>query len=128
MDINMFTEEGKIRTMRCVKATHEDFAKLVKLGRDVRDDIYEMVEKSGVRPREALEKVQSGENFNVNIDGEEKSILWLYGYYLKKQSELDAYNTAYKVLMEEGVDEMLFSIDIEPDSYNYNFYKLCVEH
>ena len=28
------TADGKIKTIRCVKATHEDFAKLVQLGKD----------------------------------------------------------------------------------------------
>ena len=33
------TADGKIKTIRCVKATHEDFAKLVQLGKDAKKEL-----------------------------------------------------------------------------------------
>lgn len=38
------TADGKIKTIRCVKATHEDFAKLVQLGKDAKKEL-ETLEK-----------------------------------------------------------------------------------
>ena len=32
------TADGKIKTIRCVKATHEDFAKLVNLGKEAKKE------------------------------------------------------------------------------------------
>ena len=33
------TADGKIKTIRCVKATHEDFAKLVNLGKEAKKEL-----------------------------------------------------------------------------------------
>lgn len=39
------TPDGKIKTIRCVKATHEDFAKLVNLGKDAKNALEELEKK-----------------------------------------------------------------------------------
>ena len=41
------TADGKIKTIRCVKATHEDFAKLVNLGKEAKKELEILVEKWG---------------------------------------------------------------------------------
>lgn len=128
MNTMNLTEDGKIKTIRYLKATHEDFAKLVNEGKKVIDEFNAMESKTGITMEMCKEKIKEGKIDTVTIDGEEKDILWLYTYYVEKKSILDGYNRAYKFLMEEGVDELLLSIDIGPESYNYNFYKLCLEN
>lgn len=128
MNTMNLTEDGKIKTIRYLKATHEDFAKLVNEGKKIIAEFNEMVEKTGINFEECKKKVEEKDFSTINIDGEEKNMLWLYNYYIERKSVLDGYNRAYKFLMEEGVDELLLSIDIEPESYNYNFYKLCLEN
>lgn len=128
MNTMNLTEDGKIKTIRYLKATHEDFAKLVNEGKKIIAEFNEMVEKTGINFEDCKKKVEEKDFSAVNIDGEEKNMLWLYTYYVERKSILDGYNRAYKFLMEEGVDELLLSIDIGPESYNYNFYKLCLEN
>ncbi len=128
MNTMNLTEDGKIKTIRYLKATHEDFAKLVNEGKKIIAEFNEMVEKTGITFEECKNKVEEKDFSTINIDGEEKNMLWLYNYYIERKSILDGYNRAYKFLMEEGVDELLLSIDIGPESYNYNFYKLCLEN
>ncbi len=128
MNTMNLTEDGKIKTIRYLKATHEDFAKLVNEGKKIIAEFNEMVEKTGINFEECKKKVEEKDFSTINIDGEEKNMLWLYNYYIERKSVLDGYNRAYKFLMEEGVDELLLSIDIGPESYNYNFYKLCLEN
>lgn len=128
MNTMNLTEDGKIKTIRYLKATHEDFAKLVNEGKKIIAEFNEMVEKTGINFEECKKKVEKKDFSTINIDGEEKNMLWLYNYYIERKSVLDGYSRAYKFLMEEGVDELLLSIDIGPESYNYNFYKLCLEN
>ena len=128
MNTMNLTEDGKIKVIRYLKATHEDFAKLVNEGKKIIAEFNEMVEKTGINFEECKKKVEEKDFSTINIDGEEKNMLWLYNYYIERKSVLDGYNRAYKFLMEEGVDELLLSIDIGPESYNYNFYKLCLEN
>ena len=128
MNTMNLTEDGKIKTIRYLKATHEDFAKLVNEGKKIIAEFNEMVEKTGITFEDCKKKVEEKDFSTINIDGEEKNMLWLYNYYIERKSILDGYNRAYKFLMEEGVDELLLSIDIGPESYNYNFYKLCLEN
>lgn len=128
MNTMNLTEDGKIKTIRYLKATHEDFAKLVNEGKKIIAEFNEMVEKTGINFEECKKKVEEKDFSTINIGGEEKNMLWLYNYYIERKSVLDGYNRAYKFLMEEGVDELLLSIDIGPESYNYNFYKLCLEN
>ena len=128
MNTMNLTEDGKSKTIRYLKATHEDFAKLVNEGKNVIDEFNTMESKTGITMEMCKEKIKEGKIDTVTIDGEEKDILWLYTYYVEKKSILDGYNRAYKFLMEEGVDELLLLIDIGPESYNYNFYKLCLEN
>ena len=128
MNTMNLTEDGKIKTIRYLKATHEDFAKLVNEGKKIIAEFNEMVEKTGITFEDCKKKVEEKDFSTINIDGEEKNMLWLYNYYIERKSVLDGYNRAYKFLMEEGVDELLLSIDIGPESYNYNFYKLCLEN
>ncbi len=121
------TPDGKIKTIRYLKATHEDFAKLVREGKKIIQDIDDMEKKTGITIAEAEKMVEEDSKKEVAIDGERKPVLWLYTYYVKKKSILNGYNKAYKFLMEEGVDELLFSIGVSSESYGYNFYKFCLE-
>lgn len=122
---NNLTPDGKIKTIRCVKATHEDFAKLVNMGKKVMQEIAEMEKKTGTCAEIVIEQFEN-KNKTEAVYGEDT--FDLYCFYIKKDSELKAYKNAYKVLMEEGVDELLLSIEVGPESYNYNFYELCLEN
>lgn len=121
------TPDGKIKTIRCVKATHEDFAKLVQLGKDVIQSITQLEKDSG-NTIESLEKELKKQEYSpiVFSDGTKHSILEIYITLIQKKAELDAYRNAYHVLMEEGVDELLTSINISAESYDYDFYELCL--
>ena len=47
------TPDGKIKTIRYLKATHEDFAKLVREGKKIIQDIDDMEKKTGITIAEA---------------------------------------------------------------------------
>ncbi len=125
-DCNPFTPDGKIKTIRCVKATHEDFAKLVNMGKKVKKEILELESVSAATQATLCDRVQRGESSQI-CGKSGKTVLEIYTEFVEKQSELDAYRNAYHVLMEEGVDELLASINVEPESYDYNFYELCLD-
>lgn len=126
--VNNLTEDGKIRTIRYLKATHEDFSKLVNEGKKVKEEIEEMEKSFQMAMEEVKEKIKSDPNEQVFINGENKSLFEVYTYLVKKHAELDAYRNTYHFLMEEGVDELLVSIEIDPESYDYDFYELCLEN
>ena len=121
------TPDGKIKTIRYLKATHEDFDKLVKEGKKMLKDIDSMEEKTHISPTEAEKMAEENPKQEIEVDGEKKTALWLYTYYMNKKSILEGYNRAYKFLMEEGVDELLLTIGVGSDSYDYNFYKFCLD-
>ena len=121
------TPDGKIKTIRYLKATHEDFDKLVKEGKKMLKDIDSMEEKTHISPIEAEKMVEENPKQEIEVDGEKKTAFWLYTYYMNKKSILEGYNRAYKFLMEEGVDELLLTIGVGSDSYDYNFYKFCLD-
>ena len=121
------TPDGKIKTIRYLKATHDDFAKLVKEGKKMIKDVDDMEKKTGISPTDVEKLVEENPNKEIEIDGEKKTVLWLYTYYVNRKSILEGYNRAYKFLMEEGVDELLFTIGVGSDSYDYNFYKFCLD-
>lgn len=120
------TPDGKIKTIRCVKATHEDFAKLVKLGKDVKQELKDMETNTNTTLKE-LGQLLMKEDGNHPWADSGKTVLELYTWFVQKQAELDAYRNTYHVLMEEGVDELLASIDVGPESYDYDFYELCLD-
>lgn len=123
------TPDGKIKTIRCVKATHADFAKLVAMGKKVLQEIKDMEEKCGMTLEVLQEKLENnGQELVEFKDGSKHSVFEVASYLIKKQAEIDAYRNAYHVLMEEGVDELLASIDIDAQSYDYDFYELCLEY
>ena len=64
----------------------------------------------------------------VTQETETKTVLELYLEMVKRAEQLYAYHNAYRVLMEEGVNELLMTIGIAPDSYNYDFYQLCLDN
>ncbi len=122
------TPDGKIKTIRCVKATHADFAKLVNMGKKVLQEIDDMEKLSHITLEGIEVKLQEGNYEMLPFqDGTLHPIVEVYSFLLKKQAEIDAYRNAYHVLMEEGVDELLASISIGAESYNYDFYELCLE-
>ncbi len=121
------TPDGKIKTVRYLKATHEDFAKLVREGKKIISDIKSMEKKTGISANEAENLAKTQPDKEIEVDNEKKTVFWLYSYYLNKKSVLEGYNRAYKFLMEEGVDELLFTINIGSESYDYNFYKFSLD-
>lgn len=121
------TPDGKIKTIRYLKATHDDFAKLVKEGKKILNDISTMEEKTGITPNDSEKMAQSEPQREIEIDGEKKTVFWLYTFYVNRKATLEGYNRAYKFLMEEGVDELLFTIGVGSESYDYNFYKFCLD-
>ena len=121
------TPDGKIKTIRYLKATHEDFSKLVKEGKKILQDIADMEEKIGISISEAEKMVAQEALKEVNVGGENKTVLWLYTYYVTKKAILEGYQKAYKFLMEEGVDELLFSTGVSSECYDYNFYQFCLD-
>ena len=76
------TPDGKIKTIRYLKATHEDFAKLVREGKKIIQDIDDMEKKTGITIAEAEKMVEEDSKKEVAIDGERKPVLWLYTYYV----------------------------------------------
>lgn len=121
------TADGKIKTIRCVKATHEDFAKLVKLGKDVKKELETLEEKYGYS-KEQLKEMVKKEAYQIAKETENKTLLEIYIEMTQKAEQLYAYHNAYHVLMEEGVNELLATIGIAPDSYGYDFYELCLNN
>lgn len=121
------TADGKIKTIRCVKATHEDFAKLVNLGKDAKKELQQLEQQYGYR----LEELQEIVKKNASESSEKtqnKTFLEIYIEMIKKSEQLFSYHNAYHVLMEEGVNELLATIGIAPDSYGYDFYQLCLDN
>lgn len=126
--ITNLTEDGKIKTIRYLKATHDDFSKLVTEGKKIMKEISEMEAASGTTLAGARLLAEKNPGQTVNVNGMEKAALWLYAEFLRLDGVLEGYNNAYKFLMEEGVDELLLSINIGAESYEYNFYKLCLNN
>ncbi len=122
------TADGKIKTIRCVKATHEDFAKLVKLGKDEKKALEAFQQKWGYEVEQLEKLIQQNAYQTVTQGNETKTLLELYIEMVKRAEQLYAYHNAYHVLMEEGVNELLVTIGIAPDSYDYDFYQLCLEN
>ena len=120
------TADGKIKTIRCVKATHEDFAKLVNLGKEAKKELEILVEKWG--NIEHIKEMTQKDACHVIDQKENKTVLDIYIEMTKKAEQLYAYHNAYHVLMEEGVDELLMTIGISPDGYGYDFYELCINN
>lgn len=121
------TADGKIKTIRCVKATHEDFAKLVELGKNVKEEL-EILEKQWGYSIEQLKEVIKKDAYKIVEEAENKTLLDIYIEMTQKAEQLYAYHNAYRVLMQEGVDELLATIGIAPDSYGYDFYELCLNN
>ena len=122
------TADGKIKTIRCVKATHKDFAKLVQLGKDQKKALETFQQKWGYTIEELEKLIQQNAYQTVTQETETKTVLELYLEMVKRAEQLYAYHNAYRVLMEEGVNELLMTIGIAPDSYNYDFYQLCLDN
>lgn len=121
------TADGKIKTIRCVKATHEDFAKLVELGKNVKNEL-EALEKQWGYNIEQLKEIIKKDAYKIVEEAENKTLLDVYIEMTQKAEQLYAYHNAYRVLMQEGVDELLATIGIAPDSYGYDFYELCLNN
>ena len=121
------TADGKIKTIRCVKATHEDFAKLVELGKNVKEEL-EILEKQWGYNIEQLKEIIKKDAYKIVEEAENKTLLDVYIEMTQKAEQLYAYHNAYRVLMQEGVDELLATIGIAPDSYGYDFYELCLNN
>lgn len=121
------TADGKIKTIRCVKATHEDFAKLVELGKNVKEEL-EILEKQWGYSIEQLKEIIKKDAYKIVEEAENKTLLDIYIEMTQKAEQLYAYHNAYRVLMQEGVDELLATIGIAPDSYGYDFYELCLNN
>jgi len=117
--VENITADGKIKTIRCVKATHEDFAKLVQLGKDAKKELETLEQQWGYTLVQLKELVKQ-EAY--------KTMLELYTEMTQKAEQLYTYHNAYHVLMEEGVNELLDTIGMAPDSYGYDFYQLCLEN
>lgn len=121
------TADGKIKTIRCVKATHEDFAKLVKLGKDVKKELETLEQQWGYR-KDELKEIVKKDAYQIADETTNKTLLEIYIEMTQKAEQLYAYHNAYHVLMEEGVNELLATIGIAPDSYGYDFYELCLNN
>ncbi len=122
------TPDGKIKTIRCVKATHEDFAKLVNLGKEAKKCLQEL-EVQWNCTKEALAEEIKKDAYAVLTKGTQtKTKLELYIEMLQWAEQLAAYHNAYHVLMEEGVNELLATIGVGQESYGYDFYQLCLDN
>ena len=122
------TPDGKIKTIRCVKATHEDFAKLVNLGKDAKNALEELEKKWNYKKDILAEEIKKDAYATLTNGTETKTKLDIYIEMVKKDQELASYHNAYHVLMEEGVNELLATIGIGQDSYDYDFYQLCLDN
>ncbi len=122
------TADGKIKTIRCVKATHEDFAKLVQLGKDAKKELETLEQQWGYTLVQLKELVKQEAYKTITYEAETKTMLELYTEMTQKAEQLYTYHNAYHVLMEEGVNELLDTIGMAPDSYGYDFYQLCLEN
>lgn len=125
--MNQLIEDGKIKTIRCIKATHEDFEKLVNMGKKVIKEISDMEKKTNTCSKKFIDQTEKGEKKEPFYD-KKITQMELYKFYIEKEIQLETYKNIYKELMEEGVDELLFSIEVKPESYHYNFYELCLEN
>ena len=126
--MELFTPNGKIKTIRCIKSTHEDFAELVRMGKRVLNEIRDKEENIGCSVLELEEKIKMGLANEPVIENSIETILEAYTYFMKKTAELEGYRNVYHQLMEGGVDELLQSIHIGPESYQYDFFQLCLEY
>lgn len=122
------TADGKIKTIRCVKATHEDFAKLVQLGKDAKKELETLEKQWGYTSVELKELIKQEAYKTITNGTITKTALEIYIEMIQKAEQLYAYHNAYHVLMEEGVNELLATIGISPDSYGYDFYQLCLDN
>lgn len=80
------TADGKIKTIRCVKATHEDFAKLVQLGKDQKKALETFQQKWGYTIEELEKLIQQNAYQTVTQETETKTVLELYLEMVKGQN------------------------------------------
>lgn len=127
MNMQQLTENDKIKTIGCRKVTYEDFEKLVNMGKNVMKEIADMEKQTNTCSKKLIEQTEKEETINALKD-KDITQMQLYKFYIQKETELETYKKAYKVLMEEGVDQLLCSIKARPENSKFNFYELCLEN